>query len=154
MNFPFEEWDVDLLLLVSPFWCRFPRDVDRLDFLEELDLDDFELDLLLPLCFGDRCLELRFDDFEDLLLLEFELRDLDDFLAGLAVCLGCRYGHSNILQSLPYLQSRGCQYLQSVLSHPPFRNALHGAASRVPLGAVPVLLILDPPGDLDVLSFE
>ena len=70
VNFPFEEWDEDLLLPLPPFCCRFPRDVDRLDFLEELVLEDFELDLLLPLGFGDRCLELRFDDLEDLLLLE------------------------------------------------------------------------------------
>ena len=38
--------------------------------------------------------------------------------------------------------------------HSPFMCFLHDGRSLVPFGAVPVRRILDPPGDLDVLSRE
>ena len=93
---PFDDLDDDRPLL-RPLCDVLPRELDllELDFLE-LERDEWDLDLLRPRCccwcFGDRCLLLLWDDFDDLLLLFLEdllLGDFDFSLAGLATCLRC-----------------------------------------------------------------
>ena len=132
-------------------------DDDLLVLLDELVFEDRELDRpLLRLVFPsfELLLLFLFADLEERPLLDCELRDLDRSGAGSAGSGGCLYWHSNILHFVPYLQSGGCQYLQSVLVHTFLRYALHGGLSFSPFGAVPVRRILDPFGDRDVLSLE